>query len=598
MKKALLKAFALLLMAAVVLSAYSCGGGNGAESAPESAAASAPESRAAEASETASTPSAPEVSAPVGSDDESTVEESSTEIYVPEVSEPVSETEPDQPGAEEIYRLYTSAKEKNGSLKNIDYYSLSDFDVKMTFQGETENFRAKVEQTMKATGLGGEEMAAEVRLSSTTVSSDYSGESVRHIVFDSDNVYFKEDPSPDYTVISRSDPQAQEFNRYLSEIDFSTEDFSAEMFNGAQLTENEDGSKLIKLCPDSDAWQQIFDSALGQMNELYEYVGGGFNSISVNSGELTITVSPEGLASAVDIVIDMEMNVSVNGNDMIFAFSGTNTVKVADLGEGTVIEIPENVKEPEEVSGIEINDEIYGLCADAADKTNECLDLQMEEKCVQTVVTDAGGLYSSTSVITQEGVIKRHDIIPEETLLETHLIFTSVIDGESSTEQFDAFCDSDTLYYRYDPSSPYTAVDKESDEALELGYYINEGTMYIYLAPVSFADAKLTENSDGTKTVVLTIDASNADEAFQYSITYDIMSYEEVGAEDIAYEITSALIEITIDENGYLQRIVSQLGVDYTMRLGGFDVTAETIINDEIRFVDPGQPVEITMPYE
>ena len=597
MKKALLKTFALLLMAAVLLSAYSCGGGNGVESAPESA----PESRA-EASEPASTPSAPEVSEPVGSDDESTVEESSTEIYVPEVSEPVSEPVSETPSDEEIYQIYLSANKKTGSLKNASYDHLSDFETSLTIEGSTETFHTRIEQTGKATGLGSDDLVNETRVAVTTGQDGSSVEEVRHFVFDKDNVYYREDSETEYTVVSRSSPEAEAFNQYMLHTDFESSDgYPEEAFSGAQLTVNEDGSKLIKLCPDSKARALMIDRSMGQITEAYKAFGGEMNSMRVNSCEATVTISPEGCTASVEVVFDMDMSITVSGYTMDYAITGKVVTNVADLGEDAVINIPENVKEkePDESEWKEIDRELYELCADAVYKTNECDDIHSEAKYVQTVITDVGGFYQSTNVSTTESVYKCHGRTGEEALIEAHMSFVSEIDGEAETEQFDAYCDKDTLYYRYDPSSPYTAAGRDSEEAAELGDYINVDTSYIEsLAPEAFTDAKITENSDGTKTVVLTIDDSNADESFSYSITYTDVSFEDAGAEDITHEIVKAEITIVIDENGYVRRIASYLRVKYQMKLSGYDVAADITMDGELKTVDPGQPVEITMPYE
>ena len=237
---------------------------------------------------------------------------------------------------------------------------------------------------------------------------------------------------------------------------------------------------------------------------------------------------------------------------------------------------------------------IYQIYKSAYDKMVALNDLAIRQKINQDITLKmAGQTYPTVS--DMEIDVRATGITSGDLLFYNHTLTKA---NGSISSDIDLYADKDNIYYKdlntsgyetYSRSDPnFSAVnDLLSSEELRKGYRYAES---------DFAGATMTENSDGSKTIKFSPDAVKLKTETESQVNTVLSSMKSIGASDLKYEITSVEMELTISKDGYIISTDSSMVIDISMTVSGMSATSTSNASTHIDYLDPGQPVIVTIP--
>ena len=241
--------------------------------------------------------------------------------------------------------------------------------------------------------------------------------------------------------------------------------------------------------------------------------------------------------------------------------------------------------------------QLYELCRAAYDKTVSGGDISFKTVIDQQMDIEYIGLTRQLTTISMATEAKIKGLSKEDAISELHQTTSTNTNGERSTVKTDMFIDKDKLYYRSNDDSDYTVADKNSESASAFSQLIEKAlTDDVNMFAEQFADATVTDNADGSKTVSMTpspdVMKTSVDKKLE-----DFKSYfEAFGATDINIDVRSVALSNTVSKDGELVRTQTDTDFEMTMKIEEYDVKAYVKAGTAIDYTDIGQPVTIEFP--
>ena len=240
-----------------------------------------------------------------------------------------------------VYLIYKNAQDKNDSLDDIHLIQTTNADsvIHIAGEGDVSNKIATVAE-MKYSGYKGQNPMYEVHQTQHLESGQQTSDSVTDVFVDNEYIYVRLDPAAGYTAVGRNDEAAAQFNSLLDAAKTSESPYGAEVFRGAKLTENADGSKTIECTPDKETANSIINANSDIANSLAAALGGSITSIEVNSLSLKFTVSSDGYLTGFESVSDTDMKMNYSGTDMSVHQYTVYVTECKDPGQPVTVVIP------------------------------------------------------------------------------------------------------------------------------------------------------------------------------------------------------------------------------------------------------------------
>ncbi len=241
--------------------------------------------------------------------------------------------------------------------------------------------------------------------------------------------------------------------------------------------------------------------------------------------------------------------------------------------------------------------QLYELCKAAYDKTVSGDDISFKAVIDQEIDMEYIGLTRQLTTINMAAEAKIKGMSKDDAVSELHQTTSTSTNGERSTVKADMFVDKDKLYYRSNDEADYTVIDKNSEAASAFMPMLEKALSDdIDMAAEQFADATVTDNSDGSKTISMTpspdVMKTSVDKKLE-----DFKSYfEAFGASDINIDVKSVAITNTVSKDGELIRTETDTKFEMTMKIGEYDVKAYVKADAVINYTDIGRPVTIEFP--
>lgn len=562
MKRSLLQALAALILAAVMVSASSCGVLKASKKIVSGLLDK----------DTAESTAEPDTAAQSGTEAETT-------------AAPVTETETETEKAEEeyikIYELYKSAVEKSNSLSTLDVnksiYLLAD--------------TASINRLyiLEANSYGRSDAVTKAFVTT----DEYSADS---LYIKNDRVYEKIDGSTEYRSIKIEDYDQTIINDILKEDNFRFFVLSEEAFKGAQIMDDEDGAKKIVLDPDKAVYEALFKDELKHLAAKAN--GKDTNKISIENRKstMTVTVSENGYVISFDCDLDFDLQIDNNKSENVLGFLH---FRLENPGKFFFISIPEAKYTNDDMicSGTE-DDPAYTIYKNAVEKTNSVDNIEETENMTQKVDLRslAGVLYGEMkkSSITKIKCIDRFN--SGKMLLEAHYKSTKEsTDEEKEETNIDMFADSEKLYVKTDVLNTFIAVDRTSELAEKFDSEFNAKVTLINTTDAEvFKGAILRKNADGSIRFKASPDGSVVESAFKEA--FNNME-DSIGKSSIlSHTVNSAKLIVDIDANGYLRKTDLNIDITFNYLYQGNLLRSNCVVGVVYEYGNPEDEVIIVFP--
>lgn len=236
------------------------------------------------------------------------------------------------------YEVYTAALDKNNEL---DSYELA-IDLKMSVAADGVSTDVPMSYDIKVAGVksGSPVYSAEMKITMAGITFTVP------VYFDGKYLYTEMFGEKMKESAENSDLDLEGLTTLASKFQ------SEETFSGVTVTENEDGTKSMEVALNSgdfnEAYGDLMDALLGSLGEELNGVG---VSMSTDNAKSTITVNKDGYIEKVAFNGDINVTMTVEGenSEMTISFSANSEYK--NIGETVTVTAPADLDSYKESSG-------------------------------------------------------------------------------------------------------------------------------------------------------------------------------------------------------------------------------------------------------
>ena len=315
MKKTVFAVLSLLVLAVMIISAVSCG--------------NAPSETQTEADTKAET-----TETETGTEDISYVvtETTSEDTTVEEATETEEQND--------AYQIYKAAAEKTNAKSDMRQKQYIEQNITMAFLGlqiKSVSVTEAYDEIQDRNGNGTKYLS---RSKTTTDNGGVKQESEYELIADSDKIYYKDAPSNGYTVMNRDEADFQSINEMVKPENMTVSVLSEEVFAGAKIKENEDGSKTVSTAPDPETMNGIFKEIIDRYKQTFASAGADSVTCRAGGAEMIYTVSPDGYIIHSESRMIVYIDMTIAGIPVSAISDATTVTDFADPDKPVVIEIP------------------------------------------------------------------------------------------------------------------------------------------------------------------------------------------------------------------------------------------------------------------
>lgn len=139
-----------------------------------------------------------------------------------------------------------------------------------------------------------------------------------------------------------------EESAYANAVEDMVKDLPEELFEGLEMTLNEDGSETVELSIPQDQFNELFEATLDSVSDT---AGEGYSDVSVSDTKVSITIK-DGLVSVYDISYKMSMKTEgLSEGELIDVEADAHVILTfTAFGDEVVITPPEGYLDYEEMS--------------------------------------------------------------------------------------------------------------------------------------------------------------------------------------------------------------------------------------------------------
>ena len=244
----------------------------------------------------------------------------------------------------EVYGKYSAAVEKTNGLKS--YVSKTDSEQIISIElggGSTVETKTTTKGTSRLKYADDGTVLSETH--GTTSTDAYSEtQTVEFDLFsDKDNYYYRQGGEGDYTVISKTGPDANAIVASLG----SLENQKIELFGKDEIdrinvvSDNESGTTLKIVIKGKDYNEKIGDT-LSDLLSSYEAIGANITRCEVKGDpECEYTISPDGYISKVSLSFNLDMAMEMSGVSMNMTLSQVANTEITEPNGNVEIEFPD-----------------------------------------------------------------------------------------------------------------------------------------------------------------------------------------------------------------------------------------------------------------
>ncbi len=233
----------------------------------------------------------------------------------------------------EIYGKYAAAVEKTNNLKSF----VSKIEAEQTISIDLGG-GSTVETTTTTTGTSKlkftEDGTALSETHGVTTTDAYSEtQTVEFDLFsDKDNYYYRQGGEGDYTVISKTGPDANAIVASLGSLENQKiEMFGKDDIDRVTVTAEDESGTTLKMVIKGKNYNDRIDELLGDLISSYESMGAKITRCEVTSDPVgEYTISPEGYISKVALSFEMEMEMELSGITMEMKLVQDSVTEITD----------------------------------------------------------------------------------------------------------------------------------------------------------------------------------------------------------------------------------------------------------------------------
>ncbi|MBO5076442.1 MAG: hypothetical protein J5584_02460 [Clostridia bacterium] len=243
--------------------------------------------------------------------------------------------------AETAYESYKTALKKTNGLSDVTSSQKVVVDMSISVQGVNVTMKTISTTGSKIKNLLKPDMLMEVHQTQTVEVMGSAQTSKIDMFLDKDNVYVSQDNDP-YIVLSRGSEEAKPVNDALESLtDTSGYEFTKDMFKGAKITPEKDGSRKIELTLTNAQLLKLvgdnIDASLAALDELgAKDVKYDFSDVNVS-----LTIDPDGYITEMMVDCIMNMDMTIEGQKATSKNHLTTSTKNIDIGKAVNITIPD-----------------------------------------------------------------------------------------------------------------------------------------------------------------------------------------------------------------------------------------------------------------